>query len=260
MRPIDLTDFLDHLAQISGEAILPFFRSHLAVSDKPGKGAFDPVTEADRAAELVIRRAIKEQFPSHGILGEEFGTEQGDAEFVWVIDPIDGTRSFICGLPVWGTLIGLKRNGTPALGLMHQPFTRERFFGDGARAWLRTPQGERKLVTRTITDLAEATLMTTSPHLFTGKRAEQYGRIEKGVKLTRYGTDCYAYAMVAAGQIDLVVETGLQEYDIMPLIPIIEGAGGVVTDWQGGAAVSGGDVVASANHQLHEKTLRLING
>lgn len=258
MRPIDLIEFLDHLALMSGEAILPFFRSHLAVSDKAGKGAFDPVTEADRAAELIIRREINRQFPEHGILGEEFGADGQDAEFVWVVDPIDGTRSFICGLPVWGTLIGLKRNNAAVLGMMHQPYTRERFFGDGARAWLKGPSGERKLTARTTTDLAEATLMTTTPALFTGAKRAAYDRVEQGVKLARYGTDCYAYAMLASGHVDLVIETGLQPYDIVALIPIIEGAGGVITTWDGRPAVDGGDIIAAANHQLHEKAMKLL--
>lgn len=260
MRPVDLVEFLEHLATRSGEAILPFFRSHFSIADKAGHGAFDPVTEADRAAELVIRAEIAAHFPHHGILGEEFGSAGTDAEFVWVIDPIDGTRSFLCGMPVWGTLIGLKRNDVPVLGLMHQPYTREMFIGDGARAWAKTPAGERKLVTRTTTDLADALLMTTTPALFKDAKRTAYDRIESAVKLARYGADCYAYAMLAAGHVDLVIETGLQPYDIVALIPVIEGAGGVVTDWQGGAATNGGDVVAAANRQLHEKTLRLLNG
>lgn len=260
MRPVDLVDFLDHLAQASGEAILPFFRSHLAVSDKAGKGAFDPVTEADRAAELVIRREIKAHFPTHGILGEEFGSDDTGAEFVWVVDPIDGTRAFICGLPVWGTLIGLKRNDSPVLGVMHQPYTREKFFGDGAKAWFKGPLGDRRLMTRTTTDLSDATLMTTTPALFKDDKRAAYDRVEQQVKLARYGTDCYAYAMLAAGNVDLVIETGLQPYDIVALIPVIEGAGGVITTWDGGPATNGGDVIAAANRQLHEKALRLMAG
>ncbi len=260
MRPVELVDFLEHLARVSSEAILPFFRSHFSVADKAPPGAFDPVTEADRAAELVIRREIRAHFPQHGILGEEFGSSDTDAEFVWVVDPIDGTRSFLCGLPVWGTLIGLKRNNVPVLGLMNQPYTREMFIGDGARAWLKGPSGERKLTTRTTTDLAEAIVMTTSPALFTADERAAYDRIERPAKLARYGTDCYAYAMLAAGQIDLVVEARLQPYDIVALIPVIEGAGGVVTNWQGRPASDGGNVIAAANRQLHEKALRLLNG
>lgn len=260
MRPVDLVEFLEHLAHVSGEAILPFFRSHIAVSDKAGPGAFDPVTEADRAAELVIRREITAHFPTHGILGEEFGSTDTDAEFVWVIDPIDGTRAFLCGLPVWGTLIGLKRNNTPVLGLMSQPYTREIFAGDGAKAWMKGPTGERKLATRATTNLADAILMTTTPALFTGEKRMAYDRVEGDVKLARYGTDCYAYAMLAAGQIDLVIETGLQPYDIVALIPVIEGAGGVITTWDGKPATDGGDIIAAANRQLHEKALRRLRG
>lgn len=260
MHPIELTEFLDELAEASGAAILPFFRTQMTVTDKSGPGAFDPVTEADRAAELVIRRKIQVRFPDHGILGEEFGSDRTDAEFVWVIDPIDGTRAFICGLPVWGTLIGLKRNGSPVLGLMHQPYTGERFYGDGGRAWMRGPRGERPLMARKTSDLAEAIIMTTTPALFTDGKRAAYDRLESQTRLARYGTDCYAYAMLASGHVDLVVETGLQPYDIVALIPIIEGAGGVITDWSGGTASEGGDIVASANQQLHEKALRILRG
>jgi myo-inositol-1(or 4)-monophosphatase len=258
MHPIDLVDFLEELAEASGEAILPFFRTRLSVTDKAGNGAFDPVTEADRAAEVVIRNRIRERFPHHGLLGEEFGSDRIDAEFVWVVDPIDGTRAFLCGLPVWGTLIGLKRNGSPVLGMMHQPYTGERFFGDGGRAWMRGRFGEHGLSTRATTDLGDAILMTTTPALFTGSKRSAYDRIEGAVRLARYGTDCYAYAMLASGHIDLVIETGLQPYDIVALIPIIEGAGGVITRWDGAPATDGGDIIAAANHQMHEKALRLL--
>ena len=260
MRPVDLVDFLEDLARSSGEAILPFFRSHFAVSDKAAGGVFDPVTEADRAAELVIRNKIRARFPDHGILGEEFGGDNTDAEFVWVIDPIDGTRAFLCGLPVWGTLIGLTRHGHPVLGMMHQPYIGEMFIGDGGRAWLKGPHGQRTLTARATTDLAEAVLMTTTPALFRDEKRVAYDRVEAAVKLARYGTDCYAYAMLASGHVDLVIETGLQAYDIVALIPLIEGAGGVVTDWRGGPANQGGDVIAAANHQIHEKALRLLRG
>lgn len=259
MRPIDLVAFLEELASASGEAILPFFRTHLAVSDKAGPGAFDPVTEADRAAEVVIRSLIRDRFPEHGILGEEFGGDREDAEFVWVIDPIDGTRSFLCGLPVWGTLVGLTRNGRAVLGMMHQPYTGERFFGDGGKAWMKGPHGDRALATRVTTDLHDAILMTTTPTLFQGDMRLAYDRLEQEVKLARYGTDCYAYAMLASGHVDLVVECGLKAYDIVALIPVIEGAGGVITTWDGKPATNGGDVVAAANRQMHEKALRRLH-
>lgn len=257
MRPVDLTAFIESLAKQSGEAILPFFRTTLSVQDKGrAKGAvFDPVTEADRAAETVIRRRILEMFPTHGILGEEFDDERLDAEHVWVIDPIDGTRAFLCGLPVWGTLIGLMRHNRPVLGVMHQPYTGEMFLGDGATARVNGPRGPRELRVRGCETLADATLMTTDPRLFKGAEREAYDAIENAVRLTRYGTDCYAYAMLAAGQVDLVIEAGLQPYDIVALIPIIEGAGGVVTTWDGKPAKDGGRIVAAGSAALHAAAL-----
>ncbi len=257
-KPVSIPDFLDELARLSGEAILPFFRSQTHVSDKRSEGAFDPVTEADRAAELVIRNRIRAMFPSHGIHGEEFDDHNTGAEFVWVIDPIDGTRAFICGLPVWGTLIGLTRNGVPAYGLMNQPYTRERFSGDGKSALLRGPMGERKLQTRACEGLSDAYLMTTSPHLFPGEAGERYRKVESGVKLARYGADCYAYAMLASGQVDLVIETGLKAVDIVPLVPIIEGAGGIITTWDGGPVRDGGSVIAAGDKRVHAAALHIL--
>ncbi len=240
MSAVDFERFVHDLATRSGEAILPFFRTALTARNKAGPGAFDPVTEGDKAGEVVLRRMIRETFPAHGVIGEEFGTENADAEYVWVLDPIDGTRAFMSGLPVWGTLIGLKRGGAPVFGMMHQPFTGERFFGDGEGARYRGPDGERELMTRACATLADATLMTTSPRLFRGKEKAAFERVEKEVRLTRFGCDCYAYCMVAAGHVDLVIETGLQPYDIVALAPIIEGAGGVVTTWEGGSPAEGG--------------------
>ncbi|CAN1535429.1 SuhB Archaeal fructose-1,6-bisphosphatase and related enzymes of inositol monophosphatase family [Rhabdaerophilaceae bacterium] len=261
MRPVDLNSFIETLARQSGEAILPFFRTNLAVQDKgDGIGAFDPVTEADRAAESVIRRRIHDAFPTHGIVGEEFADERLDADYIWVIDPIDGTRAFLCGLPVWGTLIGLMRLGNPVLGVMHQPYTGELFFGDCGSARVTGPRGERQLVARDCTRLADATLMTTDPRLFNDGEKGAYLSIERSVRLARYGADCYAYAMLAAGQVDLVIETGLKPYDIVALIPIIEGAGGVVTTWSGQSAKNGGQIVAAATPTLHAEAMALLAG
>ena len=260
MRPVDLTAFMETLARQSGEAILPFFRTRLNVQDKNMGGVFDPVTEADRAAETVIRRHIRNAFPTHGILGEEFADENLDAEYVWVLDPIDGTRAFICGLPVWGTLIGLMRHGNPVLGVMHQPYTGEMFVGDGARAEIKGPRGARELRVRICETLDEAHLMTTDPRLFKGVESAAYQRVEDRVKLTRYGADCYAYAMLAAGQVDLVIESGLKPYDIVALIPIIEGAGGVITTWDGQSARHGGQIIAAATPALHKAACDLLRG
>ena len=207
-----------------------------------------------------MRHLIKRTFPTHGIVGEEFGEEQGDAEYVWVLDPIDGTRAFMAGLPLWGTLIGLMRNRMPAYGLMHQPYLGERFSGDGGNALYRGRQGERRLRTRRCASLAEATVSTTSPKLFSEEGRLAYERVEAKARLARYGCDCYAYCMLAAGHIDVVIESGLKPYDIVALIPIVEGAGGVVSTWDGGPAAGGGSVVAVGDRRLHETVLSLLNG
>lgn len=262
MSVVDLARFMDDLATQSGAAILPFFRAHFGMDDK-GQGSgrgFDPVTEADRAAEATMRRMIKAAFPSHGILGEEFGSERTDAECVWVLDPIDGTRAFIAGLPTWGTLIGLTRNGHAVRGLMHQPFLGERFMGDGKSATLRNAKGQRRLNARRNGKLADAILATTDPRLFAeGEERERFLAVEGSVRMSRYGADCYAYCMLASGQLDLVVEAGLQPYDIVALIPIVEGAGGVITSWDGGPATQGGRIVAAGDPRLHEAALTLLN-
>ena len=260
MAPIDFSHFVNELATLSGQAILPFFRTALSADDKSRGGAFDPVTEADRAGEAAMRHLIKRTFPGHGIVGEEFGAEADEAEYVWVLDPIDGTKSFMAGLPLWGTLIGLLRRGAPVYGLMHQPFTGERFSGDGAGAFYRGRQGERKLKVRRCEGLAQALISTTSPHKFSPEALEAYRRVERETRIVRYGCDCYAYCMLAAGHIDLVIEAGLKPHDIVALVPIIEGAGGIVTSWTGGSAAEGGSVVAAGDRRVHEAALRLLGG
>ncbi|PWB92597.1 MULTISPECIES: histidinol-phosphatase [Methylosinus] len=277
MTAVDFEKFVERLADASGEAILPFFRTSLAAEDKAPGGAFDPVTEADRAAEIAMRRLIESTFPSHGIIGEEFGDLRADAEYVWVLDPIDGTKSFICGLPLWGTLIGLQHRGRPCYGLMHQPFTRERFSGDGEAAYWRGParhhhvepswkaqppaptEERRKLQTRPCATLAEATLMTTSPRLIDERLRDDFFRVEAQTRLSRYGGDCYAYCALAAGHVDLVIETNLNPYDIVALIPIVEGAGGVVTTWDGGPAAQGGAIIAAGDRRVHEAAMRALS-
>ena len=260
MTAIDFAAFVDRLATASGDAILPFFRTSLGIEDKAGSGPFDPVTAADRAAETAMRTLIRQNFPDHGIVGEEFGSERADAEYVWVLDPIDGTKSFITGMPAWGTLIALTRGGEPVYGMMHQPFTRERFTGDGGAAHYRGPAGERTLHVRRCGALADAMLMTTSPLLMREADCSIFGRVEREVRLSGYGGDCYAYCMLAAGHVDLVIETELKPYDIVPLIPIITGAGGIVTTWEGGPPRAGGRVIAAGDPRVHEAALRILNG
>lgn len=257
--PVDFAAFVEELGTLSGTAIMPFFRSSLSAADKSQGGLYDPVTEADRAAEAVMRKRIKDVFPSHGIVGEEFGSENPEAEFVWVLDPIDGTKAFISGLPVWGTLIGLMRNGAPAYGMMHQPFTREKFFGDGAKASLRAPNGERILKTRACVSLKDATLSCTSPTMFDEQELIAFKRVENAARLTRYGFDCYAYCMVAAGFMDVVIESNLKPYDVVALIPIIEGAGGIITTWDGKPASNGGAIIAAGDKRVHDEAMKMLN-
>jgi histidinol-phosphatase len=260
MTAIDFQAFLDELATVSGETVLPFFRTALSIDNKGGPGGFDPVTAADHAAETAMRTLIRRSFPSHGIIGEEYGEERADAEYVWVLDPIDGTKSFISGMPAWGTLIALLRAGEPVFGMMNQPFIRERFSGDGAKAHYRGPAGARDLRVRACADLAEAVLFTTSPLLMKAGDRELFGRVEQMVRLSRYGGDCYAYCMLAAGHVDLVIETGLKPYDVLPLVPIIAGAGGVITTWDGGAPNGGGRIIAAGDKRVHAAALEMLRG
>jgi myo-inositol-1(or 4)-monophosphatase len=260
MTAIDFAAFVDRLASVSGETIRPFFRTALGIENKSLGGGFDPVTAADRAAEVAMRTLIKKSFPAHGIVGEEFGAERADAEYVWVLDPIDGTKSFICGLPAWGTLIALTRRGEPIYGMMHQPFTREHFTGDGSAARYRGPAGERALRVRPCASLRDAVLLTTSPLLMQDDDRTAFQRVEQAVRLSRYGGDCYAYCMLAAGHVDLVIETELKPYDVLPLIPIIEGAGGIVTTWDGGRALDGGRVIAAGDKRVHAAAMKALRG
>lgn len=251
--------FFDRLADAAAAETLPRFRTGTSVVNKEA-GGFDPVTEGDRAAEAAVRALIEAEFPDHGILGEEFGTVGADRDYVWVIDPIDGTRAFISGLPVWGTLIGLYHKGRAVMGVMDQPFTGERYFADGTTSSYAGPGGPQTLATRECGGLGNATLFTTSPHLYQGTIKARFEAVQERVKLARYGCDCYAFALLAAGHIDLVIECGLKPYDIGALIPIIEQAGGVVTDWAGGRAEMGGEVLAAATPALHAEALAILQG
>jgi myo-inositol-1(or 4)-monophosphatase len=257
MTAIDFASFVDHLAAAAGETILPFFRTALAVENKQAAG-FDPVTAADRAAEQAMRTLIRKQFPDHGIVGEEYGSERTDAEYVWVLDPIDGTKSFITGMLAWGTLIGLMRFGEPVFGMVHQPFTRERFSGDGGAATYRGPSDKRDLHVRKCASLGEAILSTTSPLLMNEADRAIFRKVEKSVRLSRYGGDCYAYCMLAAGQIDLIIETEIKPHDIVAIIPIVAGAGGIVTTWENGPAQGGGRIVVAGDARVHAQALALL--
>jgi myo-inositol-1(or 4)-monophosphatase len=260
MTAVDLKAFLDRLATVSGEVILPYFRTSLSVEDKSRGSAFDPVTAADRAAEQAMRALISQQFPSHGIIGEEFGADRPDADYIWYLDPIDGTKSFISGMPAWGTLIALTHGGAPVLGMMHQPFIRERFSGDSVSARYEGPAGTRKLMTRACAHLADAVLYTTTPLLMQEADRARFVAVEKSVRLSRYGGDCYAYCMLAAGHLDLLIETELKPHDVIPLIPIITGAGGVITTWEGESPTNGGRVIVAGDRRVHEQAMKALQG
>lgn len=253
------TTLLDAAEAAAGHT-LPRFRTPLAVENKWTIG-FDPVTEADKQAELAVRAVIGERFPDHGIIGEEWDAKATSGAFEWIVDPIDGTRAFISGVPVWGTLIGLMHQGRAVAGLMAQPFTGETFIGLPGLAQYSRHGQTHALRTSGVTALSEAKLSTTTPDLFrkTGHHAE-WEALWPQVLQTRYGLDCYAYCLLAAGHLDLVVESGLKNVDIAPLIAIIANAGGVVTTWDGRPAEQGGEIVAAATPELHEAAMRVLNG
>jgi len=254
----DISAMLHRLADEAARIILPKFRTTFAIENK-STDRFDPVTEADRDAEAAIRKIINAYFPDDGIIGEEYGSERKNAEYVWVVDPIDGTRSFIQGLPVWGTLIGLYHEGKPHAGIMSQPYTGERFWSDSEGSYFRGSDGNIvPLVVREAT-LATAQMSTTDPYLFV-EPAENaaFQALRAQVCTCRFGTDCYGYSLVAAGQIDVVLESGLQIYDIAALIPIIEKAGGLVTTWDGGAAQDGGKILACGDPELHSEVVEIL--
>jgi histidinol phosphatase-like enzyme (inositol monophosphatase family) len=258
--PADLDDldaFLIELNRASAAAILPLFRADHGLEDKGEPGAFDPVTRADKGAEAAIRRLIAERHPDHGVIGEEYGEDRPDAEFVWVIDPIDGTRAFVAGLPLWTTLIGLRRRGEPVLGSIGQPFLGEVYVGRASGSRLIDAVGERPLKTRTGVALSAAIIATTDPEAcFDAAEAAAWRSLRRASRLARFGCDAYAYAMVAAGTLDLVVESGLKCWDIDAAIPVIEGAGGVVRDWSGQpVGRHGGRVILAGDERLMTEAL-----
>lgn len=255
----DLVAFAIEVAERAGRATLRYFRSAVAVEDKRTEGRFDPVTAADGEAELVVRQAIEDRYPRHGILGEEFGHRPGNG-LTWVIDPIDGTRAFMTGMLHWGVLLALFDGETPVLGVMHQPFTGETFHGDNVAAYYRHAGRQRPLHCRPCRSLEEAVLMTTSPRWFrTPQERAAFDRLEGAVKMSKYGGDCYIYAMLAMGLVDLATDASLKPYDIQALIPIVRGAGGVVSTVRGENASFGGMVVAAGDAHLHRLALERMS-
>ncbi len=236
---------------------LDAFRTQLAVDNKLASG-FDPVTAADRDAETAIRLVIAEHFPDHEIIGEEWDAKLTGSPYAWIIDPIDGTRAYISGVPVWGTLVGLTHEGKAIAGLMEQPFTGERWIAAGDEGFYARGDIRLPLRTSAVTRIAEARLSTTSPELFSGAHIAGWTAMREAALQVRYGLDCYAYCLLASGHLDLVIEAGLKNVDIAPLIPIIEAAGGVITTWDGGQAEQGGTCIAAATPHLHAEAMRVL--
>ena len=253
----DLRACAHAMADAARAAILPLFRIGIA-SDNKDTAGFDPVTEADRAAEQAMRAVLAQLRPLDAVLGEEFGETDGTTGLQWVLDPIDGTRGFISGTPTWGVLVSVRDAGGVLYGLIDQPYIGERFEGGFGVAQMVGPQGTRALATKATAQLTEATILTTFPEVGSTEEGSAFHSVAAQCKLTRYGMDCYGYALLAAGQVDLVIEAGLSAYDIQAPIAVVQAAGGIVTDWSGGPAHEGGRAVAAANAAVHRQALEIL--
>ncbi len=251
-----LLPLASRLADAARDAILPIFRTASASNPhNKDRSGFDPVTEADRASERVMREIIAAERPNDAIEGEEYGSTSGSSGLTWYLDPIDGTRAFVAGLPSWCVLIGLVKGGRPILGIIDQPWLDERYVGVGGEAWMDCRGTRTKLRTRDCPALTQAVLSTTDPFILTPPERGAFEHLRATARLTRYGLDAYAYARLAAGTIDMVAESGLKAHDVAALFPVIEGAGGVVTDWRGEPAQLGGQIVAAANRKILDEAL-----
>lgn len=255
----ELRAFAHRLADAARPETLRYFRrGSQGLDDKAAGAGFDPVTEADRAAEAAMRRLIEAERPEDGILGEEFEAREGTSGLTWVLDPIDGTRGYISGTPTWGVLIAVADATGPLYGVIDQPYIGERFSGGFGSAEVEGPQGHQRLTTRGARPLGQATLLTTFPEVGSAAERRAFEAVASRARLTRYGLDCYAYALVAAGQVDLVIEAGLNPYDVGAPIALVQAAGGVATDWRGGPAHEGGRILAAANPTIHAEALALL--
>ncbi|MEM9496127.1 MAG: inositol monophosphatase family protein [Pseudomonadota bacterium] len=259
----DLRAFALRLADVARDETLSRFRNGATVFEKAGP-VFDPVTDADREAERAQRALINETHPDHGVLGEEFGEQDAASPWRWVLDPVDGTRAFMCGAPSWMTLIALEYEGAPVLGVLDQPFTDERWIGAVTQAFYRRGAQETACRTSGVTCLKDARVSTTDPRAsaYFGERdGARFDRVAGEARVARFSLDAYAYALLAIGELDLVLETGLQRHDWAALAPVVTGAGGVVTDWRGDPVGAGDDgaILAAATPQLHEEALALLS-
>ena len=259
MIPTDILHvFVADILSNAGAASLKHFRSTLTIENKADPGNFDPVTQADKQAEMVIREGLAEKFPNHSVVGEEFGGEIGDGP-TWIIDPIDGTRSFMSDMLHWGILLGFYDEGEPQFGAMYQPFTDELFWGDNSSAHYQRGDLARELHVSGCEGLEMATLAATGPDMFSEAELPRFEAVQRAARQVRFGGDCYLYSLIAMGQIDLGVEASLQPYDIAALIPIIQGAGGMVTNWSGESAAMGGQILAAGDARVHAQALEILN-
>lgn len=254
----EIAQVAHELADAARQATLLHFRAEGLTAETKETQRFDPVTVADRLSEERMRAILARRRPQDAVLGEEFGPSPGTSGLTWVLDPIDGTRGYLSGTPTWGVLISVRDASGPVYGIIDQPYIQERFEGGFGRAAVTGPMGRRALRTRPPRPLSEAILFTTFPEVGTPDEGAAFRRVSGAARLTRYGMDCYAYALIAAGQIDLVIEAGLQAYDVQAPIAVIEAAGGVVTDWQGRPAHDGGRILAAANREIHAAALALL--
>ena len=251
-------DFACALADAARRVTVAGALAALPCEDKNKGGVFDPVTEADRDAERAMRALIEAHFPDHGIYGEELAARPAAGVHAWSLDPIDGTRAFICGMPGWTTLIALLEEDEPVVGLIDAPRLDERYVGTGDAAWLIAPGGRSPLAVSGCTTLAQARLSTTDPYLFSGAEAEGFERLRRSVRLVRYGQDAYAYARLAAGTIDVVAESGLSPHDLNALVPVVRGAGGVIGNWRGGDDLADGQLLAAASQSLFNEAVAIL--
>lgn len=254
-----LIAFAGRLADASGAVIRPFFRQRIAVAHKPGLKPFDPVTEADKGAERAIRAIIERDRPDDGILGEEYGEKAGKNGLRWVLDPVDGTRAFITGRHEWGSLIALEENETPVLGILDQPVLGERFLGVNGRSVLLEGEKREVLKVRECADIKDAILCATDPSVyFSAEQQAAFDRVRAASRMTRFGGDCYLFAALALGFVDIVIEAGFNRWDVAALIPLVEGAGGIITSWSGGDCRDGKTILACGDRRIHEEAIKLL--
>ena len=260
----DTIAFAHSLADAAGEVVRPYFRKRILVTDKGATGPkpiYDPVTEADRGAEMAMRKRIHQERPADGILGEEHGHETGTSGLTWILDPIDGTRAFITGRHTWGTLIALHDGTRPVLGIIDQPILHERFIGHSGKSEIITAEGREPLRVRACSSLSQAVVSTTHPWgYFDRAQRSAFETVCEAARMSYFGGDCYAYALLAMGFIDIIIEGRLAPWDVAALIPVIEGAGGIVTDWEGNTLANGTSIIAAGDRRAHAEAIALLKG